>query len=235
MFRTPIKRIIQIRQYPGPPTYNRFFRQALKMGNNTKQEPPLVWVDCEMTGLDHKADHIIEICCLLTDNDFNLIDQKGYEAVIHYSKEVMDKMSDWCIEHHGESGLTKKVIESNNTLANVENELLDYLKKYLPQGKGILAGNSIHQDRIFLIKEFPKIIDYLHYRQVDVSSIKEVAKRHNPKLLTNIPRKSNSHTARADILESIEELKWYTKNYFRGPAPPAALQKQQTSEVKKEV
>ncbi|CAN6663903.1 oligoribonuclease, mitochondrial [Trichomonascus vanleenenianus] len=181
------------------------------------REGPLVWIDCEMTGLDHQKDHIIEICCLLTNDRLELVEEKGYEAVIHYPKEVMDSMNEWCIDHHGKSGLTQKVLDSKKTLSEVQQELLDYIRKYSIKGTGILAGNSIHQDRIFLLKEFPDVVDYLHYRQVDVSTIKEVGKRHNPNLMKSLPRKTNQHTARADILESIEELKWYTQNYLKGP------------------
>lgn len=171
-----------------------------------------------MTGLNSFNDHIIEICVILTDKDLNIIEEKGFEDVIHYPKEVMDKMDTWCTQHHGDSGLTKKVIESTNKLEDVEDRLLRYLKEHIGrERRGVLAGNSIHQDRLFLVREFPKVIQYLHYRQVDVSSIKEVGMRHNPKLMMQIPPKTAQHTARADILESIAELKWYYDNYLIPP------------------
>ncbi len=179
-------------------------------------EPPLVWIDCEMTGLDHKNDQIIEICCLLTDDNLQLIDPKGYEAVIHCPKEKLDAMSQWCVDHHGRSGLTQKCIESTKTLADVETELLAYIKRFVTsKNSGVLAGNSVHQDRIFLAKDMPQIDEYLHYRILDVSSIKETIKRHSPKMNKRVPRKVASHTARSDILESIAELKWYYNNYLR--------------------
>lgn len=181
-------------------------------------DAPLVWVDCEMTGLDSQTDNIIEICCLITDGNLDLIEPEGFEAVIHYPQERMDKMNEWCVQHHGDSGLTAKVIDSTNTLENVESRLLDYIKKHVPKPRtGLLAGNSIHQDRIFMVREFPKVIEYLNYRQIDVSSFKEVAKRVNPRLLMGLPEKKYNHTARADIEESIKELKWYYNNFLIRP------------------
>ncbi|CDO56863.1 hypothetical protein DV495_000982 [Geotrichum candidum] len=178
-------------------------------------DAPLVWVDCEMTGLDSQKDNIIEICCLITDGNLDLIEPEGFEAVIHYPQERMDDMNEWCVQHHGDSGLTAKVVNSTNTLEDVEARLLEYIKKYVPKPRtGLLAGNSIHQDRIFMVREFPKVIEYLNYRQIDVSSFKEIAKRVNPRLLMGLPEKKYDHTARADIEESIKELKWYYENFF---------------------
>lgn len=123
-----------------------------------------------MTGLDSFNDHIIEICCILTDGNLNIIEEKGFEEIIHYPKEVMENMNEWCIKQHGKSGLTQKVLESTNTLEGVEERLLKYLREHIGrERRGILAGNSIHQDRLFMVREFPKVIEYLHYRQVDVS------------------------------------------------------------------
>ncbi|ODV93050.1 hypothetical protein PACTADRAFT_38521 [Pachysolen tannophilus NRRL Y-2460] len=178
---------------------------------------PIVWIDCEMTGLDVFNDHIIEICCIITDKDLNIIDEEGYESVIHYDKSIMDKMNEWCIEHHGSSGLTQKVIESSKTLQQVENELLAYISKYISPNKGVLAGNSVHMDRIFMVREMPKIVDYLFYRIIDVSTITEICKRHNPTIANKCPNKKCEHTAKADILESIEQLKWFQANYFISP------------------
>ncbi|ODQ63584.1 ribonuclease H-like protein [Nadsonia fulvescens var. elongata DSM 6958] len=178
----------------------------------------IVWVDCEMTGLDHINDCIIEVCCLITDGDLNIIDEEGYESVIHQPREVMENMNEWCVEHHGKSGLTEKVLNSTKTLSTVSSELLSYIKEYVPEARtGLLAGNTIHQDRLFLVREMPEVIEYLHYRQIDVSTIKEIGKRHNPDLMKKLPGKKMAHTARADILESIAELKWYTENYFVKP------------------
>lgn len=182
----------------------------------SKDFKPIVWIDCEMTGLDVFNDHIIEICCIITDGDLNIIDE-GYESVIHYDKEVMDTMNEWCVEHHGDSGLTKKVIESEKTLETVERELLEYLERFTVKGSAVLGGNTVHMDRAFMMREMPKALEHLHYRIIDVSSITEFGKRHNFNLIKKCPKKKEAHTARADILESIAQLKWYRDNYFVQP------------------
>ncbi|OUM51381.1 hypothetical protein BVG19_g476 [[Candida] boidinii] len=178
---------------------------------------PIIWIDCEMTGLDFKNDHIIEICCIITDKNLNIIDEEGYESVIHYPKEVMDSMNQWCIDHHGDSGLTDKVIKSEKTLKQVEEELFEYISKYVNKGVGILAGNSVHMDRLFMLHEMPKVIDYMTYRIIDVSSIMEVSRRHNTKLHSLLPSKVTAHTAKSDILESIAHLKFYYDFYLKNP------------------
>lgn len=187
----------------------------------------------QMTGLDVFKDHIIEICAIVTDGDLNLVDE-GYESVIHYGQSEMDKMNEWCIEHHGQvctyigrssrsttniyqSGLTKKVVESNKTLDQVQQEILEYLKRFANKGKAVLAGNSVHMDRAFMMRELPTVLEHLHYRIIDVSSIYEFGQRHNPELIKKIPKKREAHTAKADILESIAQLKWYRDNYLISP------------------
>ncbi|SCU83433.1 LADA_0C11430g1_1 [Lachancea dasiensis] len=177
---------------------------------------PIVWVDCEMTGLDHTKDKIIEICCIITDGDLNIVDEAGYESVVHCDKSILDGMDDWCVEHHGSSGLTQKVLESSKSTEQVEDELLAYVKRLIPdKRKGVLAGNSVHMDRIFMLREFPRVISHLFYRIIDVSSIMEVSFRHNPDLASVFPRKKGAHTARSDILESIAQLKWYREHYLK--------------------
>ncbi|ODV82739.1 hypothetical protein CANARDRAFT_185598, partial [[Candida] arabinofermentans NRRL YB-2248] len=176
---------------------------------------PIVWIDCEMTGLDHNNDHIIEICCLITDKNLNLIDEEGYESVIHCPKERLDQMNEWCIQHHGDSGLTAKVIASTKTLSQVEDELYEYLNRFMTKGVGIIAGNSIHMDRLFMIREMPKVIDFLMYRIIDVSSFMEFSKRHNTKVQALLPPKIGSHTAKSDILESIGQMKFYRDVYLK--------------------
>uniref|UniRef100_A0A060T3Q0 ARAD1A11374p n=1 Tax=Blastobotrys adeninivorans TaxID=409370 RepID=A0A060T3Q0_BLAAD len=195
-----------------------FTTRPTKFVKRRMADTNIVWVDCEMTGLDPFRDQIIEICCMITDKDLNLVDEEGYEKVIHKSKEVLDNMNEWSIEHHGKSGLTDKVLHSTNTLQEVEDGLLEYIKRYIPEKRtAVLAGNSIHQDRLFLVREFPKLIDHLHYRQIDVSSFKEILRRHHPSMVEEIPRKTASHTAKSDILESIAEMRWYRDNYLVGP------------------
>ncbi|SCU77322.1 LAFA_0A01090g1_1 [Lachancea sp. 'fantastica'] len=189
---------------------------------NTTKEPakatskPIVWVDCEMTGLDHTKDKIIEICCIITDGDLNVVDEDGYESVVHCDKSLLDGMDEWCVEHHGSSGLTEKVLQSTKTTQQVEDELLAYVQRWVPaERRGILAGNTVHMDRLFMLREFPKVVKHLFYRIIDVSTIMEVSFRHNPELASVFPRKKGAHTAKADILESIEQLRWYRKHYLK--------------------
>lgn len=179
----------------------------------------IVWIDCEMTGLNVFEDTIIEICCIITDDKLNILDRKGFESVIHKPKSIMDNMNEWCIEHHGKSGLTKKVLESDETecsLKNVQKGLLDYIKKYCPYKRyAIMAGNTIYMDRFFMTREFPEVIDHLHYRVIDVSSFDETCRRLSPVVARFQPKKTHAHTARSDILESIKQLKWFNENYLK--------------------
>lgn len=172
-----------------------------------------------MTGLDVFKDTIIEICCIITDSKLNILDAQGFESVIYKPKSVLDSMNNWCIEHHGKSGLTKKVLNASSeskSLEKVEEALLEYIKKYVPlMGSAVLGGNTIHMDKFFMIREFPKVVDHLHYRVIDVSSISEICKRLNPELTKYQPRKKNCHTAKSDILESIGQLKWFSKYYLK--------------------
>lgn len=182
---------------------------------------PLVWIDCEMTGLNVYEDNIIEICCIITDGHLNIIDEHGYESTVYVDKRVLDGMNEWCVNQHGSSGLTAKVLANpQQTLAKVQRELLEYIQSYIPEARtAVMAGNSIHMDKFFMMREFPQVIEHLHYRLVDVSSIMEVGKRHNPDLMDLCPRKKGSHTARSDIVESINQLKWYKENYLRKDIP----------------
>lgn len=187
---------------------------------NQPVKEPLVWVDCEMTGLDINNDKIIEICCLITDGDLNVVDEDGYESTIYYDSTVMDNMNEWCIEQHGKTGLTEKVLSNpQQTLDKVRSELLTYIKQYIPDNRvGVMAGNSIHMDKFFMYREFPEVIDHLHYRLLDVSAIMEMGFRHNRDLMKVAPPKAGNHTARSDILDSINQLKWYREHYLKSPA-----------------
>lgn len=207
-----LSRIIMKKYLPLPE-----FDPSRRFDFQSKDYKPIVWIDCEMTGLDTVKDHIIEICCIVTDGDLNIVDP-GYESVVHYDKSILDQMNEWCIEHHGSSGLTKKVIESNKSLNEVEDELYQYIKRFTSPKAAVLAGNTVHMDRVFMIREFPKVLDHLHYRIIDVSSFSEFGHRHNPELLKTCPRKREAHTAKADILESIAQLKWIRDNYFIAPS-----------------
>lgn len=179
---------------------------------------PLVWIDCEMTGLDVDNDVIIEIFCLITNGNLELIDEEGWGAVIHQSKDKMDGMDEWCTRTHGNSGLAAAVLSSTTTSSEAADSLLEYIKKYVPQrGRALLAGNSVHADKAFLRKQpYTKVIEHLSYRILDVSSIKEAAKRwSNLDVLFGAPKKQGLHQAKEDILESIAEAKYYKQAIFQ--------------------
>lgn len=192
-------------------------RSILNASKFRQLEDPIVWVDCEMTGLDVYNDNIIEICCLITDGNLNVVDEEGYESTVFQPKEVLDNMNEWCIKQHNESGLVKKVLDNpQKTTEKVQEELLAYIKKYVPvERRAVMAGNLIHMDKFFMNREFPRVIEHLHYRLIDVSSFLELGKRHNPSLMKVCPKKANAHTARADILESIAQLKWFREHYLK--------------------
>lgn len=170
-----------------------------------------------MTGLDTDNDTIMSLAAFVTDADLNLLDEEGYEAIIHHTKDQLDLMGEWCTRHHGQSGLTQACLDSTTTAEQAAEGLLEYIKKYVPERRtGLLSGNSVHADKAFLIQPPYKIVtDHLHYRIMDVSSIKEAARRWAPKeTLKKIPRKQMLHEARADILESIEEARFYRETFF---------------------
>ena len=181
---------------------------------------PLVWVDCEMTGLDHKNDVIIEVCAIITDGHMNIIDEVGYESVIHCPKEKLDQMGEWCISHHTQSGLVERCINATDRpMSVVEDELLAYIKKYIPNpNRALLAGSSVHMDKLFLMKDMPKIIDHLHYRLLDVSAFMEVCRRVNYPLFKCMDPPISDHTAKSDILRSINMMKWYRDHFLKSPA-----------------
>lgn len=182
----------------------------------TPQDGPLVWIDCEMTGLNPRTDKILEIAVLITNGDLQLVDD-GLEFVIRTDKESLDKMDEWCTKQHGSSGLTQACLSSPHTKEFVTSEVLAYIKKWIPDRRiGVLAGNSVHADRGFLIEEMPELIDWLHYRIVDVSSIKELARRWFPKRQRPEHRESK-HRALDDIRGSISELQWYRRHIFIPP------------------
>ena len=183
----------------------------------TRSTYPLVWVDCEMTGLDPERETIMSIACFITDAQLKLQDEQGWETIIHHDKSTLDKMDEWCTKTHGASGLTAACIASTTTNDRAAEGLLEYIKKYVPEGRrGLLAGNSVHCDRNFLSKPpYNRITDYLSYRILDVSSLKEAARRWAPEeVLQGVPSKKLLHQAREDILESIEEAKYYREKIF---------------------
>ena len=178
------------------------------MNNNN-----LVWIDLEMTGLDPDTDKVIEIATIVTDSDLNIL-AEGPELVIHESKEVMDGMDEWCSEHHGKSGLTARVIESKISCAQAEQETLAFLRKWTSAGTSPLCGNSIGQDRRFMVRHMPELEKFFHYRNIDVSSVKELGRRWAPEMV-NQHKKSGTHMALHDIRESISELQHYREHFFK--------------------
>lgn len=170
-----------------------------------------------MTGLDPENDTIMSIACFVTDHDLNILDEDGFEATVHHSTEQLDRMGEWCTKHHGESGLTQACVDSTTTAEEAAEGLLQYVQKYVPRPrKALLAGNSVHADKSFLVKSpYNIIVDHLHYRILDASSIKEAARRWAPlDTIERIPKKKLLHEARADILESIAEAKYYRQTFF---------------------
>ncbi len=172
----------------------------------------LVWMDLEMTGLEPDQDVIIEMATVITDGQLNII-AEGPQLVIHQPDHILNNMNDWCKKYHGDSGLTQRVKDSDISLQQAEQLTLDFIRKHVAEGDAPLCGNSIHQDRRFLVKYMPRLEAWLHYRNVDVSTIKEMVKRWYPNQSTW--KKKEAHLAMADILESIEELKHYRKTNFR--------------------
>lgn len=173
-------------------------------------------MDLEMTGLDPDTDTIIEIATLVTDFDLNVIEE-GPEIVIHQDASRFDKMDDWNKEHHTKSGLWAKVVSSEVSLAEAEAQTLAFIKKHCAHRESPLCGNSVWQDRRFLARYMRKIDQHLHYRLVDVSTVKELIIRWYPQ--ARFEKKKNAHRAMDDIRESLEELKFYRENFFAKKEP----------------
>lgn len=175
-----------------------------------------------MTGLDLEKDTIMSLACFITDHELNLVDEQGYEAVIQHSKEQLDAMGPWCRDHHGVSGLTEACLSSSTSAETAALEVLGYIQKHVPEKRrALLAGNTVHADKAFLNKEpWVKVIRHLHHRILDVSAIKEAARRWAPEeVLKKSPWKAGKHEAKADILESIEEARYYRKAFFVAKEP----------------
>lgn len=175
------------------------------------------WSSTQMTGLDPDHDTIISISCFITDAQLHLRDDQGWDAIIHHDKATLDTMDEWCTKTHRDSGLTAASIESDTTPEQAADGLLDYIRKFTSEPRqGLLAGNSVHCDKAFLAKPpYAKVIEYLHYRILDVSSLKEAARRWaSDEDLMKVPPKKTLHQARDDILESIEEAKYYKDTFF---------------------
>jgi len=173
----------------------------------------LVWIDLEMTGLDPASDSIIEIATLVTDQDLNLL-AEGPELAIHHSLETLEAMDDWNRSTHGKSGLWDRVLASETSLGEAEAQTVEFLSKWIPAGKSPICGNSICQDRRFLARWMPKLEEYFHYRNLDVSTLKELVKRWKPEVAKGVSKRG-AHTALADIYESIDELRYYREHFIQ--------------------
>ena len=174
----------------------------------------LVWIDCEMTGLDLRSDRLIEIAALVTDADLNLLGE-GIDLVIHTDDEALDSMIEVVARMHSRSGLTEEVRTSTIDVAAAQEMVLDYIRSHVPSPKTApLCGNSIATDRGFLARDMPELDEFLHYRMIDVSSIKELCRRWYPRIYYGQPDKGLAHRALADIQESIRELRYYRRTAF---------------------
>jgi oligoribonuclease len=174
----------------------------------------LVWLDCEMTGLDPNNDMLLEVAAVITDAQLNVI-AKGPNIVLHQPRIVLDSMNAWCQEQHKKSGLTERVLESSIDVGMAQAEMIGFLRKNTSLGNSILCGNSIAQDRKFLKVHMPELEMFFHYRMIDVSTIKELVKRWYPND-NNLPYvKQEVHRAYDDIMESIAELRFYREHFFK--------------------
>ena len=172
----------------------------------------LIWIDLEMTGLEPQQDQIIEIATVVTNSDLEVIAQ-GPVIAIHQSLSVMQEMDEWNTQHHGDSGLSDRVAASRYSLRDAEVETLRFLQQHVKPGKSPMCGNSICQDRRFMARLMPELEAFFHYRNLDVSTIKELARRWKPEAMDGFVKKA-AHLALDDVLESIEELKHYRQNFF---------------------
>ena len=171
-----------------------------------------IWLDLEMTGLNVEKDKIIEIAVMITDKSLNIISE-GLSIVIKQNKCLLDEMDEWNNYHHKKSGLYKKVIQSTVSCSDAEISILNFLNKYTEKGISPICGNSVYQDRIFLKKYMPDLESFFHYRNIDVSTIKELAKNWRPEIYDQV-KKNSKHVALSDIKESIDELVLYKQTLF---------------------
>ena len=173
---------------------------------------PLIWIDLEMTGLDPENQVIVEIASVVTDDQLNVIGE-GPDMAIRHSSSILSRMEPWSLKHHTESGLLERIKASPYACKNAEEETLRFISRYCKEGASPMCGNTIGQDRRFLVKHMPTLEKFFHYRNIDVSSVKELVKRWYPALPSFTKKKA--HLALSDILESINELRYYREKVFR--------------------
>lgn len=190
---------------------NIFSLVIIKLIMNKKTN--LIWIDLEMTGLIPESDVIIEIATVVTDANLNVIEE-GPSLAIHQNSDLLDGMDDWNTNQHNQSGLVQRVIESKVSTAEAESQTLDFLIKYVDQGASPMCGNSICQDRRFLNNYMPKLEKFFHYRHIDVSTLKELAVRWKPSIISSTYKKSR-HLALSDVYDSIDELKHYKEHFIK--------------------
>ena len=190
---------------------NIFSLVIIKLIMNKKTN--LIWIDLEMTGLIPESDVIIEIATVVTDANLNVIEE-GPSLAIHQNSDLLDGMDDWNTNQHNKSGLVQRVIESKVSTAEAESQTLDFLIKYVDQGASPMCGNSICQDRRFLYNYMPKLEKFFHYRHIDVSTLKELAVRWKPSIISSTYKKSR-HLALSDVYDSIDELKHYKEHFIK--------------------
>ena len=190
---------------------NIFSLAIIKLNMNKKTN--LIWIDLEMTGLIPESDVIIEIATVVTDANLNVIEE-GPSLAIHQNSDLLDGMDDWNTNQHNQSGLVQRVIESKVSTAEAESQTLDFLIKYVDQGASPMCGNSICQDRRFLYNYMPKLEKFFHYRHIDVSTLKELAVRWKPSIISSTYKKSR-HLALSDVYDSIDELKHYKEHFIK--------------------
>lgn len=173
----------------------------------------LAWLDMEMTGLNPETDRIIEVAMIITDGELNILAQSDV-LVIHQSDDIMDHMDAWNTATHERTGLTAKVKAATLTEAAAEQQLLAFMAQWLPEKTSPMCGNTIHQDRRFMARYMPQLEAYFHYRNLDVSTLKELAKRWNPEVAKGVTKKG-AHQALEDIIESIDEMKYYRMHFLK--------------------
>ena len=190
---------------------NTFLLAIIKLNMNKKTN--LIWIDLEMTGLIPESDVIIEIATVVTDANLNVIEE-GPSLAINQNSDLLDGMDEWNTNQHNRSGLVKRVLESKVSTAEAESKTLDFLIKYVDQGASPMCGNSICQDRRFLYNYMPKLEKFFHYRHIDVSTLKELAVRWKPGIISSSYKKSR-HLALSDVYDSIDELKHYREHFIK--------------------
>ena len=189
----------------------------------------LVWIDCEMTGLNPDLDCLVEIAVVITDSELNVVDE-GIDLVIKPRADSLAQMNDFVRDMHATSGLINEFADGLD-LADAEKQVLEYIQRFIPDAKDApLAGNTIGTDRMFIAKYMPLVDAHLHYRNIDVSSIKELSRRWYPRVYFQLPKKTGDHRALADILESIKELRYYRETVFVGLPGPSSAEAQLAAE-----